>query len=117
MKRILAITTLVLLTFGGVALARAEKVTICHATGSDSNPYVRIVVSQNAIQGHFENNGTPLAGHEDDILKEGDVPCTAPDKDEPNGQPDAPKTPETPVNTLTSPVAPVVEDTTPIVGK
>lgn len=53
----------------------SHKVTICHATMSETNPYVRIVVDEHAINGHFENNGTPLAGHEDDILLEGEVDC------------------------------------------
>src|SRR3990167_5429871 len=44
------------------------KVVICHATGSESNPYVKIVVSSNALSGHFNNNGSPVNGHEDDIL-------------------------------------------------
>ncbi len=45
-----------------------HKVTICHATSSETNPYVRIVVDRHAIKGHFYENGTPLAGHEEDIL-------------------------------------------------
>ena len=32
---------------------RDKKVTICHRTGSDSNPYVEITISENA----WENNG------------------------------------------------------------
>lgn len=53
----------------------SKKVTICHATSSESNPWVRIVVSENAIGGHFENPGSPLAGHEDDVLLEGEQDC------------------------------------------
>src|SRR5688572_766917 len=55
-----------------------NKVTICHATGSATNPYVRTVVNANAISGHFENNGTPKSGHEDDLLFQGEVDCPAP---------------------------------------
>lgn len=51
------------------------KVTICHHTSSETNPWVRVVVSPNATSGHFENNGTPKAGHEGDVLLQGDVPC------------------------------------------
>lgn len=49
-----------------------DTVTICHAS---TNHYVQIVTSSNAISGHFENNGTPKAGHEDDLLLQGDVTC------------------------------------------
>lgn len=72
----------------GIALAtQSEKVTICHATSSEENPWVRIVVSENAIGGHFENPGTPKAGHEDDILLEGEQDCPQPEEngDDSNG--------------------------------
>lgn len=54
-----------------------RKVTICHATESSSNPWVRIVTDEHGIGGHFYNNGTPKAGHEDDILLEGRQECPA----------------------------------------
>ncbi len=57
------------------ASATSNKVTICHATSSESNPWERLVVDDNATAGHFEESGTPLSGHEDDILLSGDVPC------------------------------------------
>lgn len=82
---ILAATIAVAILLGlvlGIAIARADapehKVTICHATSSDTNPYVRIVVDQHATAGHFDNNGTPLAGHEDDILLQGEQDCPTP---------------------------------------
>jgi FtsZ-interacting cell division protein ZipA len=53
----------------------ADKVTICHGTGSETNPYVQIVVSENAIGGHFNTRETPRAGHEKDLLFEGEVDC------------------------------------------
>jgi uncharacterized surface protein with fasciclin (FAS1) repeats len=37
-----------------------EKITICHATGSEKNPYVKITISVNGLNGH-EN-------HPDDII-------------------------------------------------
>jgi hypothetical protein len=52
-----------------------NKITICHATSSSSNSYNRIVVSANATNGHFDNNGTPLSGHEDDLFFQGEVDC------------------------------------------
>ncbi len=55
--------------------AKPDKDTICHATGSQTNPYVRIVVNWNAINGHFNNNGSPLQGHQGDLLFEGEVDC------------------------------------------
>jgi hypothetical protein len=29
-----------------------DKVTICHHTGSDTNPYVKITISKNALEAH-----------------------------------------------------------------
>src|SRR3990167_2758899 len=39
------------LGFGGVVYANHNDVTICHATGSHSNPYVKITVDDNAVNG------------------------------------------------------------------
>lgn len=52
-----------------------NKVTICHATSSATNPYTQNIVSENAIGGHFENPGTPKAGHELDLYFQGEVAC------------------------------------------
>jgi TolB protein len=55
----------------------AEKVTICHATSSETNPYVIITLSGHAVfqsSGHFYEDGSPLAGHEDDFLISGNIP-------------------------------------------
>jgi hypothetical protein len=35
----------------------ADKVTICHATGSSKNPYVMITVSVNGLNGHDKHSG------------------------------------------------------------
>ena len=73
--------------FTNVLLQRAHAtneggvVTICHATESEENPWTKIVVSENAIGGHFENQGTPLNGHEDDLLFSGDVDCPEPEQE------------------------------------
>jgi uncharacterized surface protein with fasciclin (FAS1) repeats len=36
---------------------QADKITICHATHSDSNPYVEITISQNGLNGHKHHEG------------------------------------------------------------
>ncbi|MGA9397615.1 MAG: hypothetical protein WBV22_05070 [Anaerolineaceae bacterium] len=33
------------------------KITICHATGSDKNPYVKITISVNGLEGHDKHEG------------------------------------------------------------
>ena len=52
------------------AMAGPEKVTICHATGSASNPYVQITVSENAVP---EGRGHNRDGHQngEDIIPPG----------------------------------------------
>ncbi len=49
-----------------------KKVTICHAAGQDgTTKYVTLTISENAVYGpggHFNEDGTPQAGHEDDYL-------------------------------------------------
>jgi hypothetical protein len=49
-----------------------EKVTLCHAAGlAGTTKYVTITVGYPAAfgpAGHFDENGTPLAGHEQDYL-------------------------------------------------
>lgn len=39
----------------------AGKVMLCHGTASATNPYVLISVSENALQGHFDDGMAP--GH------------------------------------------------------
>lgn len=45
--------------------AGADKVLVCHGTASDTNPYVLIKVSRNALKGHFDvQGGVPVGpGH------------------------------------------------------
>ncbi len=49
-----------------------DKVTICHAAGLDGTThYIKITVGYPAAfgpSGHFYENGTPRAGHEQDVL-------------------------------------------------
>ena len=50
------------------SMVSAQGVTICHATGSATNPYTTLNLPTVSTGGHFDNNGTPQSGHEDDIL-------------------------------------------------
>ena len=43
-----------------VIIGGGDTITICHATGSASNPYEEITVSVNGLNGHI--------GHTDDII-------------------------------------------------
>lgn len=67
-RRTVAVTALVTATAGALlatavpaSAAPAAKVTLCHATGSTTNPYVRITVAAaGAYRGHYsqhEDNG------------------------------------------------------------
>lgn len=57
-----AAAVIVMMTFASiVSAAPAEKVGICHATNSDTNPYVYIEVSESAAQAHLD--GTHPSHH------------------------------------------------------
>lgn len=46
-----------------------HKVTICHAAGqAGTTKYETIEVDEHALKGHFDENGTPQAGHEQDYM-------------------------------------------------
>ena len=49
----------------------APKVTICHMTGSETNPVVIITISRNALPAHLKNHG--------DLIFDGKN-CVAPKK-------------------------------------
>lgn len=76
MKRILAVlgvTGLALTGASATAFATdessgggGEKITICHATGSETNPYVPITISLNALNAHIGHQ------HEEDIIPAND---------------------------------------------
>lgn len=63
MRKSLVIATSVLAATGGLwvtgsasGAAPAEKVTICHGTASEANPYVEITVSSSSFKdGHFDD--------------------------------------------------------------
>jgi outer membrane biosynthesis protein TonB len=82
-----------LLVFGGVLTmgASSGKVTICHATSSETNPWVELTISENAVYGpggHFNENGTTQAGHEEDYFG----PCNV-ESPTPTPTPDVTPTP------------------------
>lgn len=70
LKIVAAVAFVGLAVAAGLNAAPAEKVTICHAAGQDDTThFVEITASWNAIYGqagHFYEDGTPRAGHEQD---------------------------------------------------
>ena len=66
----IAVSSLLVLGLAGTVSAGEDKVTICHATSSEGNPYNAISVGNDAADWapHLDSNGSPLAGHEDDFL-------------------------------------------------
>jgi LPXTG-motif cell wall-anchored protein len=84
MKKIIASLFLVLgvgaLSAGSAAASRDDehehkKVTICHAAGQEgTDKYLTLTISEHAVYkdrgGHFYENGTPRAGHENDYFGE-----------------------------------------------
>lgn len=84
MKRNILIWTVTALVTGLYGYAKLNtnvlahqdtKITICHATSSAVNPYVTIHVDEHAENGHLDEHGTPLAGHEEDLVFAGVVAC------------------------------------------
>ena len=63
---------------GTAQAAPADKVLICHGTASDSNPYVLISVSENALAGHFDGTapGHGENNHPDFLLPSGASDCS-----------------------------------------
>lgn len=107
MKRIALVLVGLVFALAGVAPALgADKVTICHAAGlAGTTKYVTLTIGRPAVYGpagHFYENGTPRAGHEQDYLG----PCqavTPPPTDEPTETPTPPE--ETPPATEVAPPA------------
>lgn len=79
--------------------AQGGRITICHATSSEENPYVEITVACEAMYGngnagHFDENGTTQAGHEDDFVPHDGQTCANPTGATPTPSPSASPTPE-----------------------
>jgi uncharacterized surface protein with fasciclin (FAS1) repeats len=59
-------------------LTEEARVTICHATGSETNPYEEIEVNQNALQGHEQHEGdlipAPAGGCPTEVEGPSDTP-------------------------------------------
>ena len=73
---LLLLSLIPLLALPAVAL---EKVTICHAAGlAGTTKFVTLVVAPQALSGHFDENGTPQAGHEEDY----EGPCQSEESSE-----------------------------------
>lgn len=75
MLRTILASVILLIVLPLTALANSDKVTICHAAGREgTTKYITLTISEKALKGHFHNNGTPKAGHEDDYMG----PCESP---------------------------------------
>lgn len=75
MRKFSALVILLLLAFSvSIPAFGGDKVTICHAAGRDGTThYETLTIAYNAAfgqAGHFFENGTPRAGHEQDYLGE-----------------------------------------------
>ena len=86
----------------GAVATPADKVTICHGAGQDgTTKYITLTISWNAVYGeagHFYENGTPRAGHENDYLGA----CIGDPTEEPTETVTPPPT-EEPTETVTPP--------------
>lgn len=83
MKFLYAIAAFIIIGIGTFTIASAEpKVTLCHAAGlAGTTHYVTLTVGYAAAYGpagHFDENGTPRAGHEQDYLGACTTPTSTP---------------------------------------
>jgi outer membrane biosynthesis protein TonB len=84
-----AAVVLVLAFAGPASAEQVIKFTICHATSSAEHPYSTIKVPEgSSLEPHLSDNpgNSPNAGHEQDLLLEGDAEC-------PTGEPEPTPTP------------------------
>ena len=117
MKRLSRLAMLVTLLFTVALVADAEarpddKVTICHATSSTTNPFVTITISRSGWDGEGRNDHTLHAGdYEGECVS---VPTPTPVPPVPTPVPPVPPTP-TPVPPVSTPVPPVPDYPGPFV--
>lgn len=55
----------------------SEKITICHATASETNPFVEITISVKGLQGHLHHEGDIIPAPEegcDNLFPDGPSP-------------------------------------------
>jgi outer membrane biosynthesis protein TonB len=102
MKRLLIVLLVcasAFMTATVTVVSKSDKVTICHATSSEKNPFETLTISENAVYGpggHFNENGTTQAGHEEDYMGPCDPEptCNPEPTNEPTPEPTTNPTPE-----------------------
>lgn len=108
----LGIATIIMLTGLAGSASANDKVTLCHAAGLDGTThYVTLTVGYPAAYGpagHFYENGTPRAGHEQDYLG----PCLT-DDPSPTPTPEPSSTPTPEPSSTTSPTPSPEPSSTP----
>lgn len=113
MKRVLAITSIALLMLAtAVSAAPPEFVTFCHGAGlAGTTKFVTLTLPYQAVfgqAGHFNEDGSPNAGHEQDYLG----PCVAGEEATPEPSVGETATPEPSVSPSLEPtVSPSIPDT------
>jgi hypothetical protein len=91
MKRIIGATLAVAACSVGLAVgaqaSNGDKVSLCHGTASEKNPYVLIRVSENALAGHFDGTapGHGKNNHPDYVLPAGQSDCSGSGGEEAEG--------------------------------
>ena len=65
------------LSLAATGSADGNKVSICHGTASEPNPYVLISVDESAVAGHFDGTapGHGWRNHADVMLADGETEC------------------------------------------